>query len=116
LGQLSQICHNLQSLTIDIESEVSNGLKELISSQKNLKNLKLSAYEDDCADIIPDLAKHSNTLTKLQLDWDSNLSLSFVSLFLNLQEIELSFNGMQFEEFKELQYATFPKLQNFKNS
>ena len=33
LGQLSQICHNLQSLNIDIESEVSSGLKELISSQ-----------------------------------------------------------------------------------
>src|SRR5947207_14332339 len=34
-GQLSQICHNLQSLTIDIKYVVSNGLKELISSQNN---------------------------------------------------------------------------------
>src|SRR2546425_7717636 len=42
--QLSQICHNLQTLTIKFVSDVSNELKELISSQNNLKNLYLSAY------------------------------------------------------------------------
>src|SRR5436189_3595492 len=41
---LSQICHNLRSLTIVFEGEVSDELKELVSSQNNLKNLKLSAY------------------------------------------------------------------------
>ena len=46
--KLSQICHNLQSLTIKFKSKVSNELKELISSQNNnLKNLKLFAYDDN---------------------------------------------------------------------
>ena len=68
--QLSRICHNLRSLTIRIESKISNELKELVSSQNNLKNLKLSAYYivmNSWADIIPALMKHSNTLTKLHL-------------------------------------------------
>src|SRR5205823_4060237 len=111
---LSQICHNLQSLTIDFISKVSNELKELVYSQNNLRNLKLSSnFGDDWADIVPALMKHANTLTKLQLWCDRNLSLSFVSSFLNLQEIEFSFYGlmMSFENFKELQYVTFPKLQ-----
>src|SRR5438045_4155364 len=59
--------------------------------------------------------KHTNTLTKLQLRCDGNLSLSFVSSFLNLQEIEISFNRITpFENFRELQYVTFPKLQVLK--
>ncbi|RIA90187.1 hypothetical protein C1645_876264 [Glomus cerebriforme] len=63
--QLSQICHNLQSFTIDIEEEASN----------------------DC-------------------------SVSFVTLFLNLQEIKFLFlGGTKFEGFEKLQYVTFPKLQ-----
>ena len=45
--RLSQICHNLQSLTIDIggkgEGEVSNGLKELISSfSEGRRRLRIS--------------------------------------------------------------------------
>ena len=44
--QLSQICHNLQSLSINFYiDDVSNELKELISLQNNLKNLTL--YELD---------------------------------------------------------------------
>ena len=50
-----------------INSNVSNELKELISSQNNLKSLKLIVYyEHNWEDIIPALTKHSNTLTKLQ--------------------------------------------------
>src|SRR5205085_2737833 len=40
--ELSQICHNLQSLTICIGNNVSNGLKELVSSHNNSKFLNLS--------------------------------------------------------------------------
>src|ERR1043165_2807449 len=77
--QISQICHNLQSLVINFENEVSNSLKELVSSQNNLKNLILFACDDySWEDIIPALAKHSNTLTKLQLYWYCDLPLSFV--------------------------------------
>src|SRR6266480_1296939 len=58
---LSQICHNLQSLTIDFDSKVSNELKELVSSQINLRNLKLSSHRDyDWTDILPALMKHTN--------------------------------------------------------
>src|ERR671927_266920 len=74
--QLPQICHNLQSFVIIFSKEVSNSLKELVSSQNNLKNLKLLSYGNySWADIIPaitNLTKHSNTLTKLQLGWDKD--------------------------------------------
>ena len=44
-----------------------------------------------------------------------NVSLSFVSLFLNLQEIKFVIeSGIRIEGFKELQYVTFPKLQTLK--
>ena len=80
--KLSQICHNLQSLTIEFRSYVSNELIELISSQNNLKNLKLSFHDgNDWADILPVIVKHTKTLTKLQLGWgfgNGNLSLSFL--------------------------------------
>jgi hypothetical protein len=119
--QLSLICHNLQSLSIKFESEVSNSLIELVSSQNNLKNLELLSNYDygsySWKDIVPALAKHSNTLEKLKLHWDYNdTPLSFVSLFINLQEINFSFVGLQFEGFRELQYVTFPKLQILKFS
>jgi hypothetical protein len=44
--QLSQICHNLQTLSIEFHHyNTSNELKELISLQNNLKNLTLSSFE-----------------------------------------------------------------------
>src|SRR2546421_4366177 len=36
--QLSQICHSIQSLTINFGFGVSSGLRDLISSQNNLKH------------------------------------------------------------------------------
>src|SRR5436190_2236261 len=42
--QLSQICHNIQTLYIEFRDVVSNGLTDLISVQKNLKHLDLSQY------------------------------------------------------------------------
>jgi hypothetical protein len=122
--QLSQICHNLQSISIlfdDDDDNVSNelnGLKELISSQKNLKHLTLSIYyEYSWANIIPAIIKHSHTITKLRLYGEcNNLPFSFISSFKNLQEFILSFNSVvgDFEDFGKLQYINFPKLEKFK--
>ncbi|RIA83775.1 hypothetical protein C1645_809073 [Glomus cerebriforme] len=117
---LSKICHNIHSLTIDMNYDNTENyeLKELISLQNNLKDLKLLAsYEGNWIDIIPTLTKHSNTLTKLHLDNDcvDNLPVSFIALFPNLQEIKFSytsllFGGFQFRDFEKLQNVTFPKL------
>ncbi|GBB83638.1 hypothetical protein RclHR1_10340001 [Rhizophagus clarus] len=114
-NQMSQICQNLQSISIRFNSvEVSNDLKELISLQNNLKHLTLTAFFDaSWKDIIPSLTKHLKTITKLYLYSDKdNLSLSFVSSFSNLQEIMFSFYNEA--DFKDLQYAHFPRLQILK--
>ena len=68
-NQLSQICHNLQLISIKFNNNdnVSNELKELISLQNKLKILILSAYNASWVNIIPDLTRHSNTITKLHL-------------------------------------------------
>jgi hypothetical protein len=115
--QLSQICHNLQSISISFCNDVSNELKELISIQKNLKNLTLSDFDGNTwKNIIPVLTKHSHTLTKLRLYSDNdNLPYSFISLCTNLQEIIFSFlGGAYIEDFKMLQYIKFSKLQTLK--
>ncbi|PKC64918.1 hypothetical protein RhiirA1_461748 [Rhizophagus irregularis] len=116
--QLSQICHNLQSISISFAGvDVSNELKELISSQNNLKNITLSAY-DGCnwACIIPTIIEHSHTITKLQLYGDDeNLPFTFVSSFTNLKELTFSFEcGIYFEEFEKLENVNFSKLEILK--
>jgi hypothetical protein len=117
--QLSQVCHNLQSISIKFCDNVSNELKRLISLQKKLKNLTLISFETKFANIIPFLTKHSNTITKLCIysDEEGVLPLSFISSFQNLQEIKFShhiFGMYQFNDFEKLQYIYFPKLQNLK--
>src|SRR4051794_16379978 len=64
--QLSQICHNIQTLSIHFEDNISNGLADLISVQQNLKylNVALSYYCDE-ADIL--LTNLPDTLIKLKL-------------------------------------------------
>jgi hypothetical protein len=113
--QLSQICHNLQSIFILFDYDVSNelnGLKELISSQNNLKNLALSEYNGN---IIPAIIKHSHTITKLRLYSDYKLPFSFVSSLINLQEFIFSFsNGVIIEDFVKLQCVNFSKLEILK--
>src|SRR5688572_6903829 len=44
--QMSQICHNLQSLCVTLEEIVSDGLADLISNQQNLKYLSISNYSN----------------------------------------------------------------------
>ncbi|EXX74846.1 hypothetical protein RhiirA1_530093, partial [Rhizophagus irregularis] len=119
--KLSQICHNIQSLTIEFKSVVSNGLKDLISSQNSLKYLSLSQTYGvaDWTDIIPSLSKHSSTLIKLKIygsEYYRNRPLSFVTRFTNLQELVLSFRyKYYFDELNNnLQSVTFPHLKILK--
>ncbi|CAB4393348.1 unnamed protein product [Rhizophagus irregularis] len=118
--QLSQICHNLQSISINFHtSSVINELKDLISSQNNLKDLDLSAFHGGSwTDIVPAITKHSHTITKLKLWSDYHISsFSFISSFSNLQELTfffyIGFTGV-FEDFIKLQYVNFSKLQILK--
>ncbi|RIA88173.1 hypothetical protein C1645_256011 [Glomus cerebriforme] len=116
-SNLSQSCHNLRTLTIDLRRVVSNELKELISSQNKLKNLNLVAYDgNDWTNLIPVLTKKRfNTLTTLHLYSDNDLSLSFVSSFINLQEFKYSFiHGNFLNNFWVLQHVSLPKLQILK--
>ncbi|GBB97382.1 hypothetical protein RclHR1_02980021 [Rhizophagus clarus] len=119
--QLSQICHNLRSLTVEFVNDVSDELKRLIFLQNNLINLNLLAYGgNNWKNIIPALTKHSSTLKKIHLYSNNNdLSLSFITLFSNLQDIRFSFFGRTFgthyfEDFKHLQHVIFNELKTLK--
>ncbi|CAG8595986.1 15183_t:CDS:1 [Funneliformis caledonium] len=115
---LLQFCYNLKSLTIEFENIISNGLFDLIASQKNLKHLKLFQSCDGVywTDILSALIKHSTTLTKLHLvSFAEDVPISFISAFSNLHELNISFyEERYFDDFKELQFVTFPKLQILK--
>ncbi|UZO00764.1 uncharacterized protein OCT59_011883 [Rhizophagus irregularis] len=110
--QLAQISHNLRSLTIEFVSDVLDELKRLILLQNNLINLNLLAYEgNNWKNIIPALAKHSNTLKKIHLYSNNNdLPLSFISLFSNLQDIRFSFFGGTFGQNNEHLNLCIPKF------
>src|SRR5581483_4827303 len=86
--QLSQICHNLQTLYIEFEGAISNGLADLISVQKNLKSLSLSQRYKNYGkkfidDIIPSITKISSSLIKFNLYFCEKryLLLSFIAKF-----------------------------------
>src|SRR6266540_4321323 len=108
--QLSQICHNTQTLSI-ILSDVSNGLNDLISSQNSLKFLGLTVYNKNYLQvIIPTLSKHHNTLTRLHIIIEEeDTILSFISSFKNLQELVIASYSIP----DELQHMIFPNLQIF---
>ncbi|CAB4416120.1 unnamed protein product [Rhizophagus irregularis] len=109
--QLSQICRNLQSLTIEFQDFISNGLADFISLQNNLKSLNLSSYEKDWTNITPALIKISNTIIKLKVDVrESNAPTSFITSYTNLQELTL----MGQTSFKELQNVIFSNLKILK--
>ena len=101
--QLSQICHNLLSLTImfKIDGIISNGLVDLISVQKNLKYL----YIDICCNlsemVITSLTKLPSTLTKLSIHGKYyHMPLSFITGLTNLQKLKLSFeHNNSFKDF-----------------
>ncbi|GBB83135.1 hypothetical protein RclHR1_00010017 [Rhizophagus clarus] len=111
--QLSQICHNIQSINIIFEKSISHGLKKLIISQNNLKYLSLCQNHNSIGwtDIIPSLTKHSNTLIRLKISGNDSGPFSFISKFTNLRELILSTNyDNTFKGFNELQYVTFTYL------
>ncbi|GBC37298.2 hypothetical protein GLOIN_2v1876960 [Rhizophagus irregularis DAOM 181602=DAOM 197198] len=118
--QMSKFCHNIQSLTIKFGEKVSNGLNDLIISQKNLKNVSLKQSHHDWTDIIPSLIKHSNTITKLLLKGkNDHKPLTFITNFINLKELIITFDYLNatLKDFKdELRYFHFQKLQNLKFS
>ncbi|PKK67557.1 hypothetical protein RhiirC2_852072 [Rhizophagus irregularis] len=115
--QLSQICHNIQSIIIDFADVISNGLADLISSQNNLKCITLiSSYydeNDEIKAIIPSSTKFSLTLTELTLH-EYYIPLSFVALFKNLQKLFFSFKYKPFDDFDQLQYVHFSQLKTLK--
>ncbi|GBB95869.1 hypothetical protein RclHR1_02630014 [Rhizophagus clarus] len=120
LYQLSQICYNIQSLIIEFKRIISHRLADLISVQKNLKSIGivlhyyLTIY--DLTNIIPPLmSKLPDSLIKLDIyGGDRCISLSFMTNFINLQELQLSFNYNSFTNFENLQYTTFPQLEVLK--
>ncbi|PKY16257.1 hypothetical protein RhiirB3_428594 [Rhizophagus irregularis] len=115
--QISQICHNIQSIIIDFADVISNGLADLISSQNNLKCITLiSSYydeNDEIKAIIPSSTKFSLTLTELTLH-EYYIPLSFVALFKNLQKLFFSFKYKPFDDFDQLQYVHFSQLKTLK--
>ncbi|RIA99297.1 hypothetical protein C1645_811528 [Glomus cerebriforme] len=116
--QLSQLCHNLQSITIRFENFISVGLSDLIISQNNLKNLKLIQLYNNIinwSDIIPSLKK-INTLTNLIFcGKDNSVPMSFISSYSNLQLLNLTFfNESAFKDFKNLQNIIFSNLKVLK--
>ncbi|RIA89580.1 hypothetical protein C1645_876620 [Glomus cerebriforme] len=122
--QLSQICHDIQSLYIRYVHNVPVESKDLISSQNNLKSLTFIRFYDvfdysyaspysDCTKVVPSLSKHSNTLTKLHLQGYGDYgSLSFITKFTNLRELYISLDYENAKDFKEIQHHTFPYLEN----
>ncbi|CAG8664037.1 17277_t:CDS:1 [Funneliformis caledonium] len=110
--QLSQICRNVQSLSFTLKSVISNGLTELISVQQNLKSIKIyqSYLCKSLKRIIPFLAKHSNTLTKVNINGVYDESLLFLVNLENLQELILYHYNDCYEDFKMLQHVVFPHL------
>ncbi|CAI2169841.1 13917_t:CDS:2 [Funneliformis geosporum] len=114
--QLSQICHNIQSLGVQFRSDISNGLADLISVQQNLKYLTIHQSYKCLSYIVPLLTKHSTTLIRLQINGTGNYeSLLFISNFINLRELILSFDyEYVFEDFRTLQDVTFPRLRVLK--
>jgi hypothetical protein len=112
--QMSQICHNIQSLTIKFICSISDGLTDLICSQNNLKNVSLEKADDEVKAIIPSLTsltKFSLTLTELVLD-ECYVPLSFVAMFTNLQV--LWFFNYDFDELDQLQCVHFTQLKTLK--
>jgi hypothetical protein len=113
--QISQICHNIRSITIDFEGIISDGLTELISLQKNLKSVKLiSNNYGGTENFTTSLTKSSLTLSKLII-MQYYIPLSFIAKFKNLQELVLSFDYRDsFYDFNVLQYINFPHLRVLK--
>ncbi|CAI2163509.1 4076_t:CDS:1 [Funneliformis geosporum] len=108
---MSQICHNIESLSITLENVISNGLTDLISVQRNLKYLDILHECNDVMYVPPLITNLNDTVTKLRLEGRYLIPLSFISKLTNLQELLLSF---RFEGFEDMEYISLPNLQILK--
>ncbi|PKC10212.1 hypothetical protein RhiirA5_414645 [Rhizophagus irregularis] len=98
------------------ELYISNGLTDLISTQKNLKELEITHVSNkELKDLIL-LEKLPDTIDNLLICGRNHyMSLSFIAKLTNLKELRLAFfNNDCFEGFKKLQYITFSQLQLLK--
>ncbi|GBB99555.1 hypothetical protein RclHR1_03560010 [Rhizophagus clarus] len=91
--QLSKICYNIESLDIVVEKVISNGLKDLIFSQNNLKSLSFARYfyVDEFDSDLNDYITTSNTLTKLDfLGISSTTFITTKIIFPNLKILKFT--------------------------
>ncbi|PKY34302.1 hypothetical protein RhiirB3_532783 [Rhizophagus irregularis] len=116
---LSQVCHTIQILRIVVFNEVtSNDLANLISVQPNLKHFYVTQSSDivDLTDIIALVAKNPNSLTKFFIRGNLRrvpIPLLTIARFTNLQKLEFKIIINRYhEDFNELQYVIFPRLQS----
>jgi hypothetical protein len=96
--QLSTICFNIKLISIDFcgNGEISNGLKELIYVQQNLKYFYITSRNSagyiNYENITNSLTKNSNNLIELKICGKRNEGpLPPIDKFLNLKEINLLF-------------------------
>jgi hypothetical protein len=113
--ELSKICHNIQLLDMEFTQAVSNEVKDLITSQQNLKYLKLLCYngEEFTTGIDTLLAQLPDKLIKLNIQVDGRIPVSFISKFMHLQEITITFE-YPFIDFERLLHVNFSQLQVLK--
>ncbi|PKY12618.1 hypothetical protein RhiirB3_424314 [Rhizophagus irregularis] len=115
--QISQICYNIQLLTIELR-DISNGLADLIFLQNNLKSVTLISISCDEENegtkaLISSLTKFSLSLIKLKII-EYYIPLSFIAIFKNLEELILSFELNPFDDFIQLQQFNFSNLKVLK--
>jgi hypothetical protein len=113
--QLSQTCNTLKTLKIIFRRNISSGLVDLISVQRNLKYMCMYGFSRYNNLTINLIAKIPNTLISINIyggRLHPDVSLSFISRFTELQELILTFyNYESYRDFNKLQYVTFPQLQ-----
>ncbi|RIA81095.1 hypothetical protein C1645_837526 [Glomus cerebriforme] len=113
--KLSQVCQNILSLNIRFEKLISKELIDLTSAQKNLQSFCMTQpTRENLIDLNPLIKQLSNTLIKLNINEYNFTSLSFISKFINLQELNLFLYDDDFIDFEKLQYSIFSNLQILK--
>jgi hypothetical protein len=113
--------HNIETLGINFVEIVSNGLADFISAQQNLKHLVIYQWQSNkewMSDILTSFEKLTS-LIKLTIQGDDcynhYIPLLFITKLSNLRELTILFDEQDaFEDFKILQYSTFPHLQVLK--
>ncbi|CAG8483238.1 9294_t:CDS:2 [Funneliformis caledonium] len=89
--QMSQICHNLESLNLTFEKVISNGLTDLISVQKNLTYLYVLFEDYDSWRVPPPLKSLNDTLIKLRMDGSIYIPLIGYITLPNLKSLKFGY-------------------------